>query len=138
MFQQNIVPVISAGNDGPGANTIGGPAVAKGAFTVGAIFDDHPDYVDRVTDYSSRGTTGDSRVKPDVVAPGSWIDSTSNTNNSGYLYDWNGTSMAAPHVAGLVAGMIGHYNFPRGRPKQSSLPTRLTSASAPPLRGGAR
>jgi hypothetical protein len=112
MFQQNIVPVISAGNDGPGANTIGGPAVAKGAFTVGAIFDDHPDYVDRVTDYSSRGTTGDSRVKPDVVAPGSWIDSTSNTNNSGYLYDWNGTSMAAPHVAGLVAGMIGHYNFP--------------------------
>jgi hypothetical protein len=112
MFQQNIVPVISAMNDGPGANTIGGPAVAKGAFTVGAIFDDHPDYVDRVTDYSSRGTTGDGRVKPDVVAPGSWIDSTSNTNNSGYLYDWNGTSMAAPHVAGLVAGMIGHYNFP--------------------------
>jgi len=112
IFQQNIVPVIAAGNEGPNANTIRGPGVAKGAFTVGAIFDDHPEYVDRVTDYSSRGATGDGRVKPDVVAPGSWIDSLSNTNSSGYRYGWIGTSMATPHVAGLVAGFIGHFNFP--------------------------
>ncbi len=112
LFQLNIVPVISAGNDGPNGGTVGGPGVAKGAFTIGAIYDDVSGWLDQVTDYSSRGPTGDNRVKPDVVAPGSWIDSTRNTNNTGYLFDWNGTSMAAPHVAGLVAGFIVNFDFP--------------------------
>ncbi len=112
LFQQNIVPVISAGNEGSSTGTISGPGVAKGAFTVGAIYDDGYDTVDQVADFSSRGPTGDNRVKPDVVAPGIYIDSCSNTSNTGYSYGWYGTSMAAPHVAGLVAGMIQHYNMP--------------------------
>jgi hypothetical protein len=109
MFRKSILPVIAAGNEGPGAGTISEPGVAKGALTVGAIYDDFPGYVDRVTDFSSRGPTGDWRRKPDVVAPGAWIDSCSNTDNMGYLYSWGGTSMAAPHVAGLATGVIGQF-----------------------------
>jgi len=125
LFRQNIVPVIAAGNDGPGGGTVGLPGVAKGAFTVGAIYDDELGYLDQVTDYSSRGFTGDGRVKPDVVAPGSWIDSCSNSSNNGYLYNLEGTSFATPHVAGLVAGLIGHYNMPAWATKAVILATAI-------------
>ena len=114
MFRKSILAVIAAGNEGPGAGTIRSPGVAKGALTVGAIYDDGPGLVDQVTHDSSRGPTGDWRRKPDVVAPGSWIDSCSHTDVTGYLYNWSGTSMAAPHVAGLatgVIGMFGNYNL---------------------------
>jgi hypothetical protein len=111
-FGEDILPVISAGNEGPSAGTVGGPGVAKGALTVGNIWDDGETTTDTMASDSSRGPTGDNRFKPDVVAPGRWIDSTSNTNNSGYLFGWNGTSMAAPHVAGLAATLKQRYNWP--------------------------
>ncbi|MCS7208386.1 MAG: S8 family serine peptidase, partial [Fimbriimonadales bacterium] len=103
LFGEDIVAVVSAGNDGPGAGTIKRPAVAKGAMAVGAIEDDELNRVDTVTNYSSRGPTGDNRAKPDVVAPGRAIDSTHHLDTTGYLLGLSGTSMAAPHVAGLVA-----------------------------------
>lgn len=134
IFRDNIVPVISAGNDGPDGSTIGSPGVAKGAFTIGAIYDDAAGYVDRVTDYSSRGYTGDSRLKPDVVAPGSWIDSLSNADSSGYRYS-EGTSMAAPHVAGLVAGMIAHYNFPAWATKSTIIANTINLGQAASAQG---
>lgn len=135
MFQQNIVPVIAAGNDGPNEGTVAIPAVAKGAFTVGAIWDDAIGYLDQVTDYSSRGLTGDNRVKPDVVAPGSWIDSCSNLGNDEYRYGWNGTSMAAPHVAGLVAGMIGNYNMNAWGTKSTIIATAINLGHATTAQG---
>jgi hypothetical protein len=111
-FREDILPVIAAGNDGPNAGTVRGPGVAKGALTVGNIWDDGATTTDTMAPDSSRGPTGDNRFKPDVVAPGRWIDSTSNTDNSGYRFGWNGTSMAAPHVAGLAATLKLHYNWP--------------------------
>ncbi|GIV15494.1 MAG: hypothetical protein KatS3mg022_0929 [Armatimonadota bacterium] len=143
IFQQNIVPVISAGNDGPGESTIGIPGVAKGAFTIGAIYDGYgrtfggfyENMTDQIPYYSSRGPTGDGRVKPDVVAPGSYIDSLSNTNDTGYNLDWEGTSMAAPHVAGLVAGMIGHYNMPAWATKSNIIANAIDLGHATTAQG---
>ncbi|GIV16672.1 MAG: hypothetical protein KatS3mg022_2107 [Armatimonadota bacterium] len=109
LFRKSVLPVVAAGNDGPNRGTINSPGVAKGALTVGAIYDDDMGYVDTVASFSSRGPTGDWRRKPDVVAPGAWIDSCSNTDETGYKYNWRGTSMATSHVAGLAAGIIGQF-----------------------------
>jgi serine protease AprX len=97
--------VKSAGNLGPGKNTLTSPADADGVIVVGAT--------DRegtgVEDYSSRGTTVNGK-NPHMVAPGGTrgvgargIDSCRN----GTFQDcgW-GTSLAAPHVSGVLAVML--------------------------------
>ncbi|MEN0005287.1 MAG: S8 family peptidase [Bacteroidota bacterium] len=97
-----IVVVNSAGNDGPGCNTISKPsAMFKNTLTVGSTTRQ-----DEISGFSSRGlVTVDSsfRLKPNVVAPGSSIRAA--TLNGGYTTA-SGTSAAGPHVAGLVALML--------------------------------
>ena len=99
--------VVAAGNE-VDPKTIRTPGVAKNALTVGSIQDAGLDL--SVSGMSSRGPTGDGRMKPNLVAPGETITSaarysdTSYTTNSG-----KGTSHAAGHVTGLAATLMEHY-----------------------------
>ncbi len=98
-----IVTVHSAGNDGSSCSTVTTPsAIYAESFSVGAT-----DSGDDIASFSSRGPVtvdGSNRMKPDISAPGSNIRSS--TRDGGYEGGWNGTSMAGPHVAGLVALLI--------------------------------
>ncbi|MEC5425987.1 carboxypeptidase regulatory-like domain-containing protein [Virgibacillus sp. C22-A2] len=93
-----IFPLFAAGNDGPGSQTIGSPASFIDSFAIGAT-----DSSDQAAGFSSRGPVfwnGERYVKPDVSAPGREIYSAWPGN--GY-HTISGTSMATPHVAGVIA-----------------------------------
>ena len=90
-----VVFSIAAGNSG-GTFTVGSPAVSPSAITTGAT-----DRGDVMADFSSRGPLPKSwSIKPEVTAPG--VDVASAAAGGGALVA-SGTSMAAPHVAGVAA-----------------------------------
>jgi serine protease AprX len=97
-----IVTVHSAGNEGSACETVAEPAaIYDESFTVGATYSN-----DTIVGFSSRGPVsvdGSNRLKPNVSAPGYGIRSSLSGGSYGSM---NGTSMAAPHVAGLVALLL--------------------------------
>jgi len=99
-----IFVAVSAGNSGSSCSTVTDPAaIYDASFSVGAT----GDHTDAIASYSSRGPVtvdGSNRMKPDISAPGSNIRSS--TPGSTYQGGWSGTSMAGPHVAGLVGLLI--------------------------------
>ena len=123
---QPYILEFSAGNAGPGPQTIGSPAVAKNVIATGASENDRFDFFiyaegqDTIADFSSRGPCEDGRIKPDVVAPGTWIASLRSPLGDDenawapisdyYLYQ-GGTSQAGPQVSGAAAVFVQYYRY---------------------------
>jgi subtilisin family serine protease len=100
--------------------SIGDPANLDDAIAVGSVNKQFP-HLYGVSYFSSRGPTADGRPKPDVVAPGEKIWScNSNFNQRGEpLYvAMSGTSMACPHVSGLLAAFLSVRREFIGRPDE--------------------
>src|SRR5204863_4309764 len=126
LARSGVVVVVAAGNTGYGYTetqargsvaagltlSINDPGNAERAITVGSTHRDSP-HIYGVSYFSSKGPTGDGRIKPDLVAPGEKILSCAAGNklqqlegvkpeDAVYVED-SGTSMAAPHVSGAIA-----------------------------------
>jgi serine protease AprX len=119
-----IVVVAAAGNEGypmteGGAERFQGisitdPGNADAVITVGSTHRDAP-HTYGVSYFSSRGPTGDGRIKPDLVAPGEKIESTVPGRG---LKRMDGTSQAAPHVSGSAALIMARHTELVGRPSR--------------------
>ncbi|MEZ3163926.1 S8 family serine peptidase [Halorubrum sp. RMP-47] len=101
------IVVAAAGNNGPDRQTIGSPALAPSSITVGAT----DGSTGTLASFSSRGPTTAGIVKPDLVAPGVSIAAPNAGGAAGSdtpdpYVEYSGTSMATPHVSGVVAMML--------------------------------
>jgi serine protease AprX len=127
LVDSGVVVVAAAGNRGYqrfetteglfenyAAFSITDPGNADDVLTVGATHGNWP-HTYGVSFFSSRGPTGDGRLKPDLVAPGERIKAP--VPNGGWRAE-SGTSMAAPHVSGAAAMLMARYPELIGNPRR--------------------
>jgi serine protease AprX len=96
---KGMVVVVSAGNEGNNQwKLVNPPADVEGVITVGSVTS-----IGSVSGFSSVGPTADGRIKPDVVALGSGVSVIKSSGSLGFA---TGTSVAAPLVASLAAGLM--------------------------------
>ncbi|HWA32905.1 MAG TPA: S8 family peptidase, partial [Cyclobacteriaceae bacterium] len=101
-LDRGIVVVVSAGNEGNNNwHYVTPPADVNGIVSVGAVT-----YAGVRVNFSSVGPTSDGRIKPEVVAVGS---GTSVIEPDGSVSTASGTSLAAPLVTSLLAGLMQKY-----------------------------
>ena len=114
--------VVAAGNDRQnfqeynptkaGRDMLTGTSTSKNAIVVAAVNQVNT-YVNglsvSVGDFSNWGPTDDGRVKPDISTKGVGVFSTTNVSNTSYG-NKQGTSMAAPGIAGSLILLQQHYN----------------------------
>jgi subtilisin family serine protease len=134
LVRSGVVVVVSAGNGGYASFiaasgqvqsryndlSITDPGNADLAITVGSTHREKP-HLYGVSYFSSRGPTGDGRMKPDLLAPGERIiscaagvealkyqgkDPNGNPLPNILYCEQTGTSMAAPHVSGAIAAFL--------------------------------
>jgi len=146
LVASGVVVVVSAGNYGASTTrgdsastsaimgSITEPAHAQECIAVGSTHREAP-HAFGVTWTSGKGPTLDGRMKPDVVAPGEWIASAATgqvraaagldpppgaTDQTSLLTyaEQSGTSMAAPHVSGVLAAFLSARPEFIGRPEQ--------------------
>lgn len=118
-----ILVVASAGNAGPGCATIlDPPAIYPQTLSIGAT-----GMNDAITSFSSRGPAPGGTLKPDLAAPGASIRS---SLRNGAYGSFSGTSMAAPHVAGIAALMISADTSLAGDPDRLAALLRATAIPA--------
>ena len=125
LASSGVVVVAAAGNRGYSFSvesgfesyqgiTITDPGNADRVITVGATHRSMP-HKYGVSYFSSRGPTGDGRMKPDLVAPGEKIESVIPEVGWATL---DGTSMAAPHVSGAAAMLMARHTELIGHPER--------------------
>lgn len=133
----NLVFTISAGNDGPGLSTVGFPGSVTRAISVGATVPgtfQPPDRSgarrdDQLAYFSSRGG---ELAKPEIVTPGLAYSAVPRWNTGQEIAQ--GTSMAAPHAAGLAALLVSGSSQEK-RPIEAKSIKQALMVTARPLAG---